>query len=517
MINLPTLQQKLRHSMEQGWVLDAHEEITPLVRQLRVPYEQNSSPLNYLTSPPSYYIPEYGNPSTSSAIWSQPSGLLSRRTTDSVRGIPRLFLVPRLSELVTSSTSKADGYSWSINTHGIIRKDQKAYIPRSPALIGEILRINHDDPQGGHFGVKKTIEAIKSKYYWHGLLADVSNYVSTCDVCQRIKARRYKEHGELGTIPLPSKPFETITLDFITGLPPSRSEGNTFNALLVIVDILTKFALYIPCTKDVKAEGLGYLIFKNIISLFGMPANLVTDRGTLFTCKFWSALCFYLGSKRRLSTAFHPQTDGQTERQNQTIEHYLRCFTNFNQDDWSQHSSTSEAPAVALIGYKPELQIDMSSKPPGLPLVIEVAERASALDEMRKTLLSKLQKARDDQKKYYNRNHLPVSFDVGDWVLLNRKNLKIVRPARKLDHKYLGPFQVLEKWGSQAYKLKLTPAYNKIHPVFHVSLLEKYKQREGKTPPPGPELVDGEEEWLIDEILEKKVNKNGKVLGYRVR
>ncbi|EGE03253.1 hypothetical protein TEQG_08625 [Trichophyton equinum CBS 127.97] len=125
-------------------------------------------------------------------------------------------------------------------------------------------------------------------------------------------------------------------------------------------------------------------------------------------------------------------------------------------------------------------------------------------------------KARDNQKKYYNRNHLLVSFDVGDWVLLNRKNLKIVRPTKKLDHKYLGLFQVLEKWGSQAYKLKLTPAYNKIHPVFHVSLLKKYKQREGKTPPPGPELVDSEEEWLIDEILEKKVNKNGKVLGYRV-
>ncbi|EGE08232.1 hypothetical protein TEQG_08777 [Trichophyton equinum CBS 127.97] len=110
--------------------------------------------------------------------------------------------------------------------------------------------------------------------------------------------------------------------------------------------------------------------------------------------------------------------------------------------------------------------------------VIEAVERASALDEIRKTLLSKLQKARDDQKKYYNRNHLLVSFNVGNWVLLNRKNLKMV----------------LEKWGSQAYKLKLTPAYNKIHPVFHMSLLEKYKQREGKTPPPGPELVDSEEE-----------------------
>ncbi|EGE04430.1 hypothetical protein TEQG_08667 [Trichophyton equinum CBS 127.97] len=156
----------------------------------------------------------------------------------------------------------------------------------------------------------------------------------------------------------------------------------------------------------------------------------------------------------------------------------------------SQHSSTSEALAVALMGYKPKL----------LLLVIEVVKRVSALDKIRKTLLSKLQKARDDWKKYYNRNHLPVSFDVGDWVLLNRKNLKIV----------------LEKWGSQAYKLKLTPTYNKIHLVFYVSLLEKYKQREGKTPPPRPELVNGEEEWLIDKILEKKVNKNSKVLGYRV-
>ncbi|EGE06891.1 hypothetical protein TEQG_08745 [Trichophyton equinum CBS 127.97] len=111
------------------------------------------------------------------------------------------------------------------------------------------------------------------------------------------------------------------------GLLLSHLEGNTFNTLLVIVDILTKFALYISYTKDVKVEGLGYLIFKNVISLFGMPANLVTNRGTLFTC-----------SKRRLSTAFYLQTNSQTERQNQTIEYYL-----------------SEALAVALMGYKPEL------------------------------------------------------------------------------------------------------------------------------------------------------------------
>ena len=121
-------------------------------------------------------------------------------------------------------------------------------------------------------------------------------------------------------------PFDTVTMDFITDLPPARDPyiNKTSNAILGLVDKLTKHATYIATTKNLDAEGLADIMWREFVSLHSMMRNLISDQGSLFTSKFWTKLCWHLGAKRRLSTGFHPQTDGQTERQNQVLEHYLQ-------------------------------------------------------------------------------------------------------------------------------------------------------------------------------------------------
>ena len=122
-------------------------------------------------------------------------------------------------------------------------------------------------------------------------------------------------------------------MDFITDLPPSRRGNNAFDAILVVIDRFTKYARYVPYRKTMNAKQLATVLVDNIFMDFGLPDGIVSDRGSVFTSAYWSSVCFVLKIKRKLSTAFHPQTDGQTERQNQTLEHYLRVYSAYQQDD----------------------------------------------------------------------------------------------------------------------------------------------------------------------------------------
>jgi hypothetical protein len=432
------------------------------------------------------------------------------------------FAKEKLQQLRHSPDINTERSPWVIGENSLLRYRGCAYIPRDMAVRNEIMRTNHDDPQSGHFGRKRTLDVIRRKYFWHGMAKDIKAYVKTCDICQRVKVHRHKTYGALESLPQPKRPFETITIDFITGLPPSRWRGHVYDAILVIVDKYTKWAIYVPTRKDIDAPELAELMLERLNGEFGMPKNLVSDRGSLFTSKFWSTLCYYLGARRRLSTAFHPQTDGQTERQNQTLEHYLRSYANFEQDDWARwlplaqftynntkHSSTGVAPSEALMGFRGDMRVDVEAELPE-SYAPKAEEHAKRLEDVRRTLEGTLVKAVEAQKRYYDRKHEPMMFRIGDMVMLRAKNIRTIRPNRKLDHRQLGPFKIIDAWGKQAYKLSLPPQYKDIHPVFHVSLLEPYHARDGQPTPPGPVLLEGEEAWLVESILAARTRRGKK-------
>ena len=243
-------------------------------------------------------------------------------------------------------------------------------LPFVPEIIRtELISRHHDDPLAGHFGIDKTRELIGRKYYWPSLRKDVEAYVKGCNVCLALKAVRHKPYGDLQALPVPTHRWKDLSMDFVTGLPVSTDwKGESYDSILVIVDRLTKMVHYEPVKVTIDAPGLAEVILDVVVRHHGLPDSIVSDRGSLFTSKFWSSLCYFFGVKQRLSMTFYPQIDGQTKRPNSTIETYFRAFVNFEQNDWAmlllmaefaynnaKNASSGYLPFELNCGYHPQM------------------------------------------------------------------------------------------------------------------------------------------------------------------
>jgi hypothetical protein len=398
--------------------------------------------------------------------------------------------------------------------HGLI------YVPDQPDIKLQLLHSHHDSQLAGHYGQDKTHELLSRNYTWPNMRQYVNEYVRSCETCARNKVPRQRPHGPLRPLPIPPAPWKSVSMDFIVELPSS----NGFNAIYVAVDRFTKMAHFVPTTTDVTAEGTAKLYLQNVFRLHGLPSDIVSDRGTQFTSKFTKHLLQLCDIKSNLSTSFHPQSDGQTERVNQVLEQYLRVFCHHQQNDWAdllpfaeftynnaKHASTQMSPFYANYGYHPRMSI--VERNPAQEENPTAEELVARLERTHQALRVNLQQAQENYKKYYDAHvNDDPQFQVGDLVWLSRKNIATNRPSAKLDAKRLGPFKILEVIGEakSAYKLELPPRM-RIHPVFHVSLLTKYYANEipGRTQPPPPPIVIAEtEEYEVEQILDSRVHYN---------
>jgi transposase InsO family protein len=417
---------------------------------------------------------------------------------------------------------------WS-EAEGLLYREGRLFVPNDRATRQELLRLHHDDPLAGHFGADKTSEMLRRTYYWENMEEDIRTYVRECDVCQRVKVPRRKPYGLLQSLPRPKGPWKEISMDFITGLPACKDKrgGADFDAVLVVVDRYSKMSRYIPCHKTITAPQLAERLWESVFSLFGTPDGIVSDRGTVFTSQFWSAFCHYLYIERRLSTAYHPQTDGQTERQNQILEQYLRSYCNRWRNDWvgklpfaeftynnSKHTVLHDSPFHVVYGYHPNLPWN-STEPEGR-LTGEVPaakQRAETLKLMRMKLQKLWDQAQGNSKKYYDKHHIDKHFALDEWVLLSTKNIHF--KIGKLAPKFIGPFKITECIGEAAYRLELPSMYDRLHNVFNVNLLKEYHIRKGEGPESYgkgelPELAEDDEdqEWEVEAIVDDR--KQGK-------
>ena len=422
-------------------------------------------------------------------------------------------------------------------------------VPRS--LRNEIMSEGHDIiSESAHGGYYKTYNRISATYYWPRMSREIKSFVNTCDVCQKTKPRRHAPIGLLQPIPIPSQPFEVVTMDFIPELPLS----NGFDNILVIVDKLTKYAIFIPTTTRIGEVETAKLFFKHVIAKFGIPRQVISDRDTRWRGDFWKEVCRLMGMKRSLTTSYHPQADGQTEVMNQGLEISIRAYIGPERDDWSNlldvlalsyntspHTATGFSPAYLLRGYHPITGSTLLNNPEaiGRDDIRENSTTHEALDEnalhLTEAFGAERRKAQDSlllgqifQKKAYNKDRLTWEFQEGDKVVINRKNLGLLKDEKgrgeKLLTKYEGPFEIIQKLSSVSYRLRM-PASFGMHPILNIEHLEKYQESPeefGERPKIKMKRMDFEElpEYQVDRIVAESWRKgrNGKRIPiYRVR
>ena len=310
-----------------------------------------------------------------------------------------------------------------------------------------------------------------------------------------------------------------MTVDFITDLPETKA-GHTVVA--VFVDRLSKMVHFSPCWNDMGAEEFAQILVRDVFRLHGVPQFLVSDRDKLLTSEFFAKVSELLGLKWRLSTASHPQTDGQTERANRTLEDMLRHFVNPAQNDWdvrlpccefavnnAWNRAIGSTPFFLNCGSHPRTPVNVDVVTP-LPAANAFAGRVQeTVARARDSLLN----AQRRMSAYADESRRNEQFEVGEYVLLSTKFLRHVHVGRKkLLSKYLGPFEALTKKGAVAYELRLPASMGRMFNVFYVSLLKKYRDgcRPGSSAPPPAVLDDGETECEIEKILAHRDTKTGR-------
>jgi len=262
------------------------------------------------------------------------------------------------------------GNKWKIEGD-LVLKEGKVYVPKDEELRVEIIQLHHDVLAVGHGGRWKMVELVIRNYWWPGVTRDVGKYMEGCDLCQRIKNRIEELAGKLKLSEVPKRPWSHLTVDFITKLPVVAGK----DAILVVCDRLSKMTHFVATTEGTLVEGLARLFRDNVWKLHRLPESVVSDRGPQFAAELTKELNKILGIQTKLSMAFYPQTDGQTEQMNQELEQYLRFFVEHRQKDWPEwlasaefavnnkaHTATKTSPFMANYGREMRMGGDIRRK-----------------------------------------------------------------------------------------------------------------------------------------------------------
>lgn len=367
-------------------------------------------------------------------------------------------------------------------SEGIIRKKGRIWIPANIELQTRIVQEFHASPIGGHSGIPVTLRRLKQLFAWKGMAKFVCQLVQSCGVCQQAKPDRARYPGLLQPLPVPKSAFQVISMDFIEGLPRS----GRYNSILVVVDKFSRFAHFIPLAHPFSAATVASAFMDNVFKLHGAPEQIISDRDRIFNSNFWQQLFTRTGTTLKMSSSYHPETDGQTERVNQCLEGYLRCFAHACPTKWVQwltlaeswyntstHSALGRSPFEVLYNRSPcQLGLTPADSSPVTDVQVWLEERTV----MQELLRQHLERVRLRMKHQADKKRTERTFAVGEFVYLKLQpyvqSSVAPRAHHKLLFKYYGPYQILDRVGEVAYRLAL-PATSRIHPVIHVSQLKK--------------------------------------------
>ncbi|GAU46468.1 hypothetical protein TSUD_402350 [Trifolium subterraneum] len=373
---------------------------------------------------------------------------------------------------------------FTIADDGVIQFGNRICVPNDADLKRSILEEAHKSGFSIHPGSTKMYHDLKKNYWWPNMKTEIAEFVSRCIVCQQVKIEHQKPAGPLQPLEIPEWKWEHITMDFVTGLPRNQKGEDS---IWVIVDRLTKSAHFIAVKSTYKVSRYAEIFLEEIVKLHGVPVSIVSDRDPAFTSHFWRAFQKAMGTRIRMNTSNHPQTDGQSERTIQTLEDMLRACILEDGGNWSKHlhliefaynnsyhASTGMAPYEALYGRKcrtPLCWTEVGDKGVLGPEIIQ--ETTLKI----KSVKEHMRVAQSRQKSYADHRRRPIEFEQGDHVFLRvtpKLGLRGVFKTKKLAPRYIGPYQILKRVGSVAYQLALPPSMSRMHDVFHVSQLRKF-------------------------------------------
>ncbi|KAJ9539518.1 hypothetical protein OSB04_032251 [Centaurea solstitialis] len=369
------------------------------------------------------------------------------------------------------------------DSRGLLTRYGRVWVPVSCEARQTLLEEAHKSKFSIHPGATKMYRDLRTDYWWPGMKRDVARYVEKCLTCLRVKAEHQRPHGRLQPLEIPEWKWEHVTMDLVTGLPRTVRRHD---AIWVVVDRLTKSAHFIAIKEASSSEELADIYVREIVARHGVPVTVISDRDVRFTSRFWSRFHDDLGTRLQFSTAFHPQTDGQSERTIRTLEDMLRaCVLDFG-GSWdshlplvefsynnSFHASIGMPPYEMLYGRRCRTPVcwgEVGQRELGSTEIVQKTTEGIQL------IRDRLRAAQSRQKSYADKRRSDLEFNVGDKVLLKVSPWKGVirfRKRGKLGPRFIGPFEIVARVGKVAYRLELPPELSQIHNTFHVSQLRK--------------------------------------------
>jgi hypothetical protein len=402
-----------------------------------------------------------------------------------------------------------------------ITPEGKVCIPPLNEVKRGIMQLTHNHPMAGHPGRDKTLQKTQEWYYWPGMKEWITEYVKGCTTCQQNKILTHRKMTPTYQILTKedTQPFQRVTMDLITGLPPVKGK----DTILTIVDQgCTHAAVFLPCSTTIMGPGIAQLYHDHVFQWFGLPTKVISDRDPRFTSHFGKALVVQLGIEQNLSMAFHPQTDGLSEWKNQWIKQYLRLILFMAPEDWAywlalasamhnnrRNATTGLLPNQALLGYDTTLNPRYTSS----TLNKSAEEHSCIMMEQQVQAITAINQAVEKIGKP------EAQYTMGAQVWLEGKNLRLPYQSTKLALKRYGPFKIIKEVSPMAYQLNLPVTWG-IHDVFYASLLSPYHEMTQYGPNflrPPPDLIKGEAEYEVKAIKNHRNFRRSHTLQYLIK